>query len=248
MLNRKKEGPMEIDGRELALFNRKIAWNSIILEGFPIDMYHIMPRVVHLSRFLGNRSSGQHRHRVWEFNLILRGEMTFFWGDQSVELGSGDVFFMPPDSLHGWQMLSPDFMILGLQTSISFIGGNRFHLKRQLIDAMDGLRHHIREEHSLVQAAQEMIRLLLEGPAFYRESAHLELHSIYLALFRRLFPLGLGHDLDALDAEATMGLGGKRIAEILEYYINDNMGRPVRVSEICKRFRIGKCQIGRAHV
>ena len=237
---------MIIGGSELSLFNSRTADNHLLLEGFPIDMYHIMPRMIHLSKSKGSRTSSRHKHHIWEFNLILNGQMEFFWDNKSAQLVAGDIFFMPPNSLHGWKMLSPDFMILGLQTSISYIGGNNVKLKNQLLDAMERVNHHIHGCENIPLAAWSMIETILTRPAFYREFAHLNLRSIYLKIFSRLFPNSLGYEADNIGlGNNNIFCGGKKIAEILEYYINDNMGKPLKVSEVCERFRISKSQLNR---
>lgn len=235
---------MEIDNTHIKVFNSKTAWNNTILEGFTIGMYHIMPRMIHLSRSQGNRSSERHSHHIWEFNIILNGTMRFYWGDQSAILKPGDVFFISPDALHGWQLLSSDFMILGLQTSISFPEGS-IASKQTLSDAMDRVEHHSHDNPNISVWASNIIQLMLNKPAFYREQSRLIIQSIYIEIFKLLFPRGLEFDFEQDELEITMGMPGKRIAEVLEYYVNDNMNKEIKVSEICKRFHLSQCQLNR---
>ena len=235
---------MEIDSDQIKTFNSRTAWNNVILEGFSIGMYHIVPRMVHLSRSQGNRDAGRHRHHIWEFNIILSGTMRFFWGEQSVTLQSGDVFFISPDTLHGWRLISPDFMILGLQTSISFPGGDP-NFKLALAKAMDRVDHHSHGNPNIPVLASEIIGLMLNRKPFYREESRPRLQAIYVEIFKQLFPGGLEFETEQNNPEITMGLPGKRIAEILEYYVNDNMSREIKVSELCERFHISQCQLNR---
>lgn len=235
---------MDIANKSISKFNKITEWSMRIHEGFFIGIYNIMPRIIHLSRSQGNRIGASHSHHVWEFNIILSGTMKFRWEDQSAVLKSGDVFFISPDALHSWQLLSPDFIILGLQTSIGF-GGAELDFKQKLTDAMDRVNHHSHNNQNISGLAFEMIDLILNEHPYYREKSRILLQSIYIEIFSQLFPTGMEFDADLLDSEATMGMSGKRITEILEYFLNDNSGRVVKVSEICQRFRLSQCQLNR---
>lgn len=236
---------MHFEYDDIQKFNRKLVRSTVVHEGFFIGTYHINPRVIHLSRSRGNIVSPTHTHKIWEFNLLLKGKMEFFWQEKSVIIESGDIFFMQSERRHGWKLLSDDFLILGIQSSLSPAGSgsSSIQLKKLMDSALEKLEHHISGDTEISDAAWELINQVSSETPFYKERVHLLLRSIFLRIFEILFPEGMKCDVE--DEEDSLRLSGLKTAEIMEYYLSDNLNKAVKPSDLCRRFGVSKCQLNR---
>ncbi len=89
---------------------------------FEIVLFHSLNH----SRYV---TAGLHYQTTLELSLIEEGRIEYFTDEALIPLEAGDVFFMPPETLHNWRVLQRPFLITGFQLAISTESGRNAFLQ-----------------------------------------------------------------------------------------------------------------------
>jgi AraC-like DNA-binding protein len=229
-LNRRVENCMEADFSQLNAFLKQLAdfRESVDIAGFCIT-----PQIAHASLMMPHEASEIHEQRTFEVSLLLAGEMTYCIGNKDVNIKPGDVVIIPPRLKHYWLVKEKASEVFSFMIDVSPSDDNAKHDLSLLLDAIKNHRYYLRKFSFFENIIQEVIVEAVEQKTACREKVIYLIRVAFAELIRELLPdfskNNISHTFPSAREDAY-----KNIVEIINYYIQDNIGHPISLKEISK--------------
>ncbi|MBR0458165.1 MAG: helix-turn-helix domain-containing protein [Victivallales bacterium] len=219
-----------LDTQQCNQFNHHLSRLPRYQEMFTLGDFFVQPQVLHFSHLDFSEHNPWHSHQFFEYSILLEGRMRYMVSKWEHSYEAGDVFVIPPNTLHRWDLLEPS-IILGLMLHISTSGDGA---RRRLSTLQQNILRKESYIHNLRDAFSAAIRLqnLLENPhGFLNEKVHYLTGELVIALFDIL--VEPEHPTSTLaQAPHLHGESPQTLINSLEFFINDNIYRRLTVTEL----------------
>ena len=221
---------MKADFSQLNAFLKQL---TDFRESVDIAGFRITPQIAHTSLIMPHETSETHEQRTFELSLLLAGEMTYRIGNKDVHMKPGDVVIIPPRQKHYWLVKEKTSEVFSFMIDISPSDDNDKHDLSLLLDAVKNRRYYLRKFSPFENIIQEVIVEALEQKTACMEKVIYLIRVAFAELIRALLP-----DFSKNDSPQTFPSvredSCKNIVEIINYYIQDNIGHPISLKEISK--------------
>ena len=224
------EDCMKADFSQLNVFLKQLAdfRESVDIAGFCIT-----PQIAHASLMMPHEASEIHEQRTFEVSLLLAGEMTYRIGNKDVHIKPGDVVIIPPHLKHSWLVKEKTAEVFSFMIDVSQNDDNAKHDFPLLHDAIKNHRYYLKNFSFFENIIQEVMVEAIEQKTACREKVIYLIRVAFAELIRELLPdfskNHFPHTFPSVREDAC-----KNIVEIINYYIQDNIGHPISLKEISK--------------
>lgn len=200
-------------------------------ETINIADFFFMPHVVHINELLANDFSGVHEQRIFEISLLLTGKMIYNVKGRDIPLQPGDIIIIPPNTVHSWHVLEDDSGVFNFMVNISRHGDNS---RRDLVALNESIRkhrYHIKAFAAFENIIRQIVAETIEQKAASQEKVLYLMRIAFIELIRKLLPDVSGKAFPR-NFPPVRGENKKDIAEMVHFFIQDNIDRPITLEEI----------------
>jgi AraC-like DNA-binding protein/quercetin dioxygenase-like cupin family protein len=214
-------------------------------ETINIGDFFFSPHIVHANHLLAKeKTNKKHSQRTFEISLVLTGDVIYTIKNKEVPVRAGDLIIIPPDVEHYWNVLEKGADVFGFMVNISKHGdGSRRDLSL-LNDSIKKHNYRIRDFESFDSIIRQVMNEAVEQKTACKEKAVYLIRIAFIELIRTLLPGYSQSDLQS-NFPPARGDNKRDIVEIIYYYLQDNLNRPVTLKEISRYVGLS---IGRLNV
>ena len=200
-------------------------------ESTNIADFFFLPHIVHANKVMANDVSEVHSQRTFEIALLLEGEMVYAVRDKEILIQSGDVIIIPPETKHYWTVLENDSDVFSFMVNISKHGDGARRDLALFNNSIKNHNYHIKSFGSFENIIRQVINEIIEQETACKEKVIYLIRIAFIELIRKLLP-HFSQSISPRNFPPVRGENKKDIVEIVHYYIQDNMDRPISLSEI----------------
>jgi AraC-like DNA-binding protein len=200
-------------------------------ESTNIADFFFLPHIVHANRVQAKDESEKHIQRTFEIALLLAGKMIYVIKDKEVSLQRGDVIIIPPNMKHYWRVLEEESDVFSFMVNISKHGDGARRDLASLNNSIKNHNYHIKSFGSFENIIRQVINEIVEQETACKEKVIYLIRIAFIELIRKLLP-HFSQSVSPRNFPPVRGENKKDIVEIVHYYIQDNMDRPISLSEI----------------
>ncbi|MDD5134987.1 MAG: AraC family transcriptional regulator [Phycisphaerae bacterium] len=200
-------------------------------ETISITDFFALPHIAHVNRLLANDVCLIHEQRFFEISLLLAGEMIYKIGDKEILLHPGGIVIIPPKIKHYWRILEKDSDVFSFMINISKYGERSRCDLTLLNDSIKKHNYHINSFSKFEQIIRQIIDEAIEQQTACEEKVLYLIRIAIAELIRVLLPK-TPKNIFPRNFPPARGENKRDIAEIINYYIQDNMNRPISLLEI----------------
>jgi len=147
-----------------------------------------------------------HLHPFLEVTSVQAGGMEYCLEGRSIPVRQGEIFVMPPETVHGWRSRSLPATLFGFLLSISPAADRTDSLAFRLGEAAAGLGYRFRPPPDLTAAFETLCAEVRRERSFQQEVAAAQVDLILMLVFRYLSDfLGLRPRAGAQEASDSRG-------------------------------------------
>lgn len=181
--------------------------------------------------------TGLHEHEHFEVNLLCQGRLTFRTPEHTVDVGPGDVYFMPSHRMHAWSTVRAPVVIAGFHIRVSPIDKAGQALLTELNACVDRGQFSLKRAAAFTRIHQNMWELLHQDPPspLLGEKLRSMFELFSQELIERTVPaalLGAPAEAPAINPD-TVALS--KYQQIVEF-IDQNIRRPIQLEDIARHF------------
>ena len=170
-----------------------------------------------------------HRHRHYEFSVLLSGRMRYLLVEEPqsevvLEGGSGQWIMIAPELIHRRQTLADDSLLLGFTLNFKNPPPSFLRAVNGKMQVLDGSA--VREPLAGIE------RLVIGSPRFQAERLRLQMFELLLDFFADGFGPMFG--------EVQPTAHNNDILELADYYIEENLTRGITVDDISRHVGISR--------
>lgn len=219
---------MELDFSQINVFFKSL---NNFRESTNIVDFFFLPHIVHANRLVAKDTSETHEQRTFEISLLLTGEMNYTVNDKKIFVQPGDVVIIPPNTKHHWHVLGKDSDVFSFMVNISKHGDGSRRDLFLLNDSIKKHNYHIKSFSSFENIIRQMITETVEQKTACKDKFLYLMKIAFIELIRVLLPKS-PQNLFPRNFPPARGENKKDIVEIVYYYIQDNIDRPISLLEI----------------
>lgn len=201
-------------------------------ELFSIGNYFVQPHVMHISAKAATETNSWHRHRAFEYSLLMSGRMRYQFENTEITMESGDAVIIPADIRHQWKIIAGEAVIFGFMLFISCQGeGARQHLNllRQNIIQR---KYQIKGFAGLADIVERIITAAQNRSGYLDEKIRCLSQEAYVEMFSVILPEPPITRKPSQTARQFRGDDPLNLTESINFYISDNLYRPLTPAEV----------------
>jgi len=221
---------MEADLSQVNAFLKQLA---DLRESVDIAGFRFTPQIAHANLLMPHETSETHWQRTFEVSLLLAGEMTYCIGGRDVPLRSGDAVVIPPYVKHYWHVKEKTSEVFSFMIGISRNSGGAGKEPALLLDAIKDRGYHLKSFGVFEKIIREVMGEAAEPRTACGEKSIYLLRIAFVELLRQLLPKLDRNDFPD-NFPSVREDAGRNIVEIVNYYIQDNIRRPISLKEISR--------------
>ncbi len=212
-------------------------------ELFPVGGIQVLPHVMHLTNPVAGEKNQNHMHRVYEYSLLLDGEM-IYTVEPGVEiaLGAGDAVVIPAGTRHHWRLAAPRVLVFGFMFHIVCRDEAARTAQRQFADAVIRAGYRIAGFALFAEIVEEIIRAVRNNAGYLEEKLRSLSQQALLELFSILLPAGK-HSPNPQGDSGLPGRDSRQLVEAVKFFVNDNSYRPLTPGEVSRHVGVGLNQL-----
>lgn len=201
-------------------------------ELYSVGNYLIQPHVMHVSVVSGSENNSPHRHRNFEYSLLMSGKMLYQIGNTQIVLEPGDAVIIPADTQHRWEVITDEAVLFGFMLLIFCQGeGARQHLNL-LRKEIANHKYAIRNFEKLADVVQRIMAAAQQESGYIEEKIRCLSYEAYIELFDAILPLPHTKRGKTRIAQQVHGEDPHTLTESILFYINDNSHRMLAPSDV----------------
>jgi len=146
----------------------------------------IRTEILHLTCPPPKSAARYHLHPFMEVTYVRAGGMEYCLEDRSIPVRQGEIFLMPPETVHGWRSRWRPATLFGFLLSISPATNRTDSLAFRLGEAAAGLLYRFRPDPDLRAAFEALCSEVRRERSFQQEVAAADVRLVLMLVFRHL--------------------------------------------------------------
>jgi AraC-like DNA-binding protein len=193
--------------------------------------FFFSPHLVHMTRILANDTCEVHSQRVFEVNLLLKGEVVYVIGNKKIAVRKNDVMIILPNTRHYWTVLEHDSEIFSFMINISKHGEGARRDLALLNQAIKDHNYQIKQFTRFKEIVNQIIDEINERQVACSDKVLYLMRILFIELIRALLP-ETPDNIFSQNFPPARGENRKDIVEMIIFYIQDNLSRSISLREI----------------